>query len=79
MSKAILVMDMPESCFSCKLSEWANCRITKRCHVQHSRPFDCPLHELPQKKDERDFDSDSDYFGALGYNACIDEILKGSE
>ncbi len=46
---------------------------------QYEKPDWCPLKPVPEKKDESDFDSDSDYFEALGYNACIDEILGGLE
>lgn len=79
MSKAILVMDMPENCFKCKLQDWANCRIAKRCHTGDTRPEWCPLKTMPEKigieealKMPRN--------GCIGdvintYNACIDEIL----
>ena len=38
MAKAVLVMDMPENCFKCKLQNWANCKITNKCHVGGCRP-----------------------------------------
>lgn len=52
MAKAVLVMDMPENCFKCNLQDWANCRITKKCHVGEGRPDWCPLRELPESKEE---------------------------
>lgn len=74
MSKAILVMDMPENCFKCKLQDWANCRIVKGCHTGDTRPDWCPLKEVPKKLD---------YIGLeeydKGYNACIDAILGDKE
>lgn len=39
----------------------------------------CPLREVPKKKDKDRTYYDTDYNYALGYNACIDEIMKGSE
>ena len=85
MRKAVLVMDMPDNCFKCKLQDWANCRITKKCHTRDSRPDWCPLRELPEKAEVSDCDElcdtddwyDSGYTD--GYNACIDELLKGEE
>lgn len=37
----------------------------------------CPLRELPQKIDEAI--GTSNMFKALGWNECIDEIMRGSE
>lgn len=51
MAKAVLVIDMPESCTKCKLQDWPNCRIVKRCHIGDGRPDWCPLRELPDKMD----------------------------
>lgn len=48
MSKAILVMDMPKNCIYCPLSEWATCRITKKCHTGYERPTWCPLREVKE-------------------------------
>lgn len=47
------------------------------------KPEWCPLRELPQKKEEHpkeyyEFGSIGLSF-CIGYNACIDEIMKGSE
>ena len=39
----------------------------------------CPLREVPQKEDKDRTRYDTDYNYALGYNDCIDEILKGNE
>lgn len=76
MGKAILILDMPKNCFHCKLQDWANCRIVKGCHTGDTRPDWCPLKEMPQKPDYPPIDESS---FVAGYNACIDEILKGSE
>lgn len=85
MSKAVLILDMPDNCFKCKLQDWANCRIAKKCHTGDSKPDWCPLRELPEKAEVSDCEElcdtddwyDSGY--ADGYNACIDELLKGEE
>ena len=74
MSKAVLVMDIPKDCYECKLQDWLTCRIAKKCNTSHSRPDWCPLRELPKKKSVYTNGHYSD-----GYNACIDELLKGEE
>lgn len=84
--KAILVMDMPESCLKCPL-----CSDADECLVQDEdanfRASDsweelrksCPLRELPEKKDYDYCDRSIWTHERIGYNACIDEILGGSE
>lgn len=82
MSKAVLVMDMPENCLHCKLQDWFNCRIVKGCHTGDTRPDWCPLRPMPEKREEHP----AEYyeFGTLGvayvsgYNNCIDKILGGA-
>lgn len=81
MAKAVLVMDMPENCFKCKLQNWANCKITNKCHVGECRPDWCPLRELPEKEEtvypQECYDNSywSDEMRA-GWNACLDMILE---
>lgn len=81
MAKAVLVMDMPENCFKCKLQNWANCKITNKCHVGECRPDWCPLRELPEKKEtvhpQECYDNSywSDEMRA-GWNNCLDTILE---
>lgn len=83
MPKAILVMNMPANCFKCKLQNWANCRITNKCHVGESRPDWCPLRELPEKKEtvhpQECYDNSywSDEMKA-GWNSCLDMILENT-
>lgn len=76
MSKAVLVIDMPESCYKCKLQEWLNCKIVKGCHIGETRPDWCPMRPLPEKIPEP-----KDGYEAIevsikrdGWNACIDAI-----
>lgn len=76
MSKAVLVMDMPKDCYECKLQDWLNCRIAKKCNTSNSRPDWCPLRELPKKKPTIGKESENDILCMnAGYNACIDELL----
>ena len=77
MSKAVLVMDMPKDCYECKLQDWLTCRIAKKCNTSHSRPDWCPLRELPERANHPDWCDGGRY--DKGYNACIDELLKGEE
>ena len=78
--KAILVIDMPENCFKCKLQDWANCRIVKGCHTGDTRPDWCPLKPIPSKRPTIGKESDNDILCMnAGYNACIDEILGDKE
>ena len=73
-------MDMPKDCYECKLQDWLTCRIAKKCNTSHSRPDWCPLRELPRKKPTIGKESDNDILCMnAGYNACIDELLKGEE
>ena len=83
MNKAILVMDMPKSCDECNLHYERDCE--DYCdigneyidiNVLKSKPDWCPLKEVPQKPDQPPI-NESSY--VAGWNACIDEILKGSE
>ena len=95
MSKAVLVMDMPSSCMECPLGKnmsnsievCIQCPLGK-CAVDaetETRQDWCPLRELPEKSEVSDCDElcdtddwyDSGYTD--GYNACIDELLKGEE
>ena len=56
MAKAVLVMDMPESCPDCRFfeSDWRECyAISKRYNrdimTEEAKPNWCPLRELPEK------------------------------
>lgn len=82
MSKAVLVMDMPESCEKCRLC--ANAKDEhepiKRCQYfgvgravtsANRKPLWCPLKPMPSRFNEEHFNRYED-----GYNACIDELLK---
>lgn len=96
MSKAILVVDMPQSCSKCKFAYEFNgynmCRlmialkngyeILPKSNFAIKRHDKCPLKEVPDKFEIYGIR----YKGKnpvpsyrIGWNACIDEILKGCE
>ncbi len=95
MSKCVLVMDMPSSCSKCDLRGknygLENVCFGK---VEHSkkygdyykdiqnietRPDWCPLRNLPEKDNKSYFPDEYSDGHRDGYNACIDELLKGEE
>lgn len=75
MSKAVLVVDMPNTCWKCSLIvEKENgskmCPITGCTLISRDGKFSwCPLKEMPDKVEV--FMDD----WADGYNACIDDIV----
>jgi hypothetical protein len=82
MSKAILVIDMPCCCYECfafdDSGDYAECRITGDFRGYRFRPreqkmYNCPLQPLPEMKRVH---KDAPCHYELGYNSCIDEILK---
>lgn len=94
MGKCILVMDMPESCARCPMYHESMYYefITSRCVVtdkrQDNRSYDfkpswCPLKPIPQKigVDEAiNMPRNGNIVDVIkSYNACIDEILGGTE
>ena len=83
MKKAILIIDMPESCEECELSRYS--RFGLRCDISNEkglifkRPKWCPLRLMPQKKMPKHgeaFPQDMRLVDQWrGYDMCIDEIL----
>lgn len=88
MSKVIAVMDKPKNCEECDLyvcyRQYAGdkgdcfCGMTKQDTPSNGRPSWCPLKPMPKKKDTK-YNPARNPYTTEGYNACIDEILKGSE
>lgn len=89
MAKAVLVMDMPESCWECNLNYMIPLGSRLRCHAfalakaidsnTREKPDWCPLRELPEKKDTIIYENDD--WGTVdlkkkgeGWNACLEEI-----
>lgn len=86
MAKEVLVMDMPECCVDCCCGYFE--RYTKELNMvcgatgedanNVGKPDWCPLRELPEKIPE--FKSGYEDLGTsirrVGWNACLDKILK---
>lgn len=91
--KAILIMDMPKNCAECNLCSSQDgeyfcipddfTHYLDESYVSHNtteRPEWCPLKEVPKKRRTIGKESENDQLCFNGgYNACIDEILEGSE
>lgn len=84
MAKAVLVMDMPESCFGCNFMYCDEESDTETCQAMETardidliedRPDWCPLRELPEKKERRIGEHGERMFRA-GFNACLNEIMR---
>lgn len=92
MAKAVLIMDMPESCSKCKfLYEFQGIKKCQLMNIlnngasrlsQHTftekRHEKCPLRELPEKIPElkSGYEDLSTSIRRVGWNACLDEILN---
>nr|DAH15026.1 MAG TPA: hypothetical protein [Caudoviricetes sp.] len=87
MPKAVLVMDMPESCFGCNFmycdeeNDTETCQATETARdidLIEDRPDWCPLRELPEKIPElkSGYEDVSTSIRRVGWNACLDEIVK---
>ena len=89
MPKAVLVMDMPETCENCtckypsyKDDALYDCAITgKTVPINGGRygkkPDWCPLRELPERKEPRIGGHGEKMFRA-GFNACLDVIVSNA-
>ena len=86
MSKAVLVMDMPESCMGCNfmycdiLGNTESCQAKETARTidleKYDKPDWCPLRPMPEKRECNgllDFDDSVSY----GFNLCIDAIGGG--
>ena len=82
--KAILVIDMPDKCSNCKLSEiymgYLECNVYGKQLITDVKPNWCPLKPLPEFRDEH-YKSFSLELSQIinsenrGYNDCLQEIL----
>lgn len=89
MSKAVLVMDMPEQvCQKCTLCyETENddeylCCATGKLLPDGEKPDWCPLRELPERIPElkSGYEDLSTSIRRVGFNDCLDDILgEGKE
>ena len=88
MTKAVLVMDMPGSCFGCNFCHINSSGGEDRCQAfevsravnseTYEKPDWGPLRELPEKIPElkSGYEDLSTSIRRVGWNACLDEILK---
>ena len=90
MAKAVLVMDMPESCSKCKfLYEFHG---IKKCQLMNvlnggasrlsqnsfmkKRHEKCQLRILPKRKETNHYMNNKEKGIVEGWNACLDEITR---
>ena len=80
MAKAMLIIEMPNSCCDCpcyfESEGYKECEAivnTIEEDAYNEKPTWCPLREVPSKEHEWHDDFES------GWNRCIDEILGGAE
>lgn len=86
MPKAVLVIDIPESCPDCRFFEsvWSECyaiseQYNRGVMTEEAKPDWCPLRELPEKMKVCGKYPQPDGITPsykVGWNACLDEILK---
>lgn len=77
MNKAVLVIDMPECCDDCKLSNYSDSWKLYCCYtgevVDKIKPDWCPLKSAPEEQAVWFDDEGSDW--ERGYNHCLHEIV----
>ena len=71
MSILIKGMEMPDSCFHCKLAEV--CQHYKAEHYANKRHEDCPLEEVPETHDKR---TETHACDLIDRQAAIDALLE---
>ena len=90
MSKAILVMDMPDSCMGCNFlycdaeNNSESCQAREKSRIvdleNDDKPDWCPLREMPEKKKTIGTESETErIYMNCGWNDCIDAIGGGDE
>ena len=88
MSKAILVMDMPDSCMGCNFlycdaeNNSESCQAREKSRIvdleKEYKPDWCPLREMPEKKKTIGTESETErIYMNRGWNDCIDAIGGG--
>lgn len=82
MSKSVLVIDTPETCYSCYLRklirDWSYCAVkSERIKNEMVKPDWCPLKPLPEKNTTENDMTDYQCGMIDGRNQCIDEITGG--
>ena len=90
MNKSILVIDTPDTCIDCPCyfagiggHAWCE-KKKKKLDIETFKPDWCPLREFPKKASVGIgicVGNNTECVKSFvdGYNACIDEILKGAD
>ena len=88
MTKAVLVMDMPGSCFGCNFCHINSSGGEDRCQAfevsravnseTYEKPDWCPLRDLPEKITvlKSCYEDLGTSILRVGWNSCLYEILK---
>lgn len=88
MAKAVLIMDMPEQvcqkcilCYETENEDEYLCCAAGKLVPDGEKPEWCPLRELPEKIPdlEHGYESVEKSIIRIGWNACLDKILKRKE
>ena len=90
MSKAILVIDMPDSCMGCNFlycdaeNNSESCQAREKSRIvdleKDDKPDWCPLREMPEKKKTIGTESETErIYMNCGWNDCIDASGGGDE
>ena len=89
MSKSILVIDAPENRYNCGIRKGYSCGgvkvicgVGKTLPTNLEKPDWCPLKGIPKKKKHDNAiptEKQWCFESISGWNACIDEILKGGK
>jgi len=86
--KAILVIDMPETCSKCELHgkdmEGIYCEVcSEKDYIKEYKgiPSWCPLKPMPEKKwvakgFDRIMENNKEHLMSLGWNDCLEELLN---
>lgn len=82
MSKAVLVLDMPEGCNDCVLNNYHFCDVTNENIESYiydimevDKPNWCPLKELPDKRYHSAYGVPIEMSEDKIWNECISKIL----
>lgn len=74
MSKSVLIINTPYTCYECPCYSNAGCAALRFKEYQGQE--NCPLKSLPEKKLVNPMDTTGAVAVKFGWNNCLDEILK---
>ena len=84
MAKGIIVLDIPETCWDCICCETnpfeEYCLVVQRATQSiDSTPDWCPIKPMPERIEHKSRQGLLQEHMAVGWNACIDELMGGSD